>query len=100
MFFERKSLQKSVCLYIYRNISQPSDFTGHIGDAVSFTVSAAGEGLGYQWQYSKDGGRTWGNSGLPGNKTATLTTELTEARLVYSFRCVVTDAGGNTLNSE
>ncbi len=79
--------------------AQPVDFTGQLGDAVSFTVAASGEGLSYQWQYSSDGGATWGNSGLPGNKSATLTTTLTEARLIYRFRCVVTDCSGESVNS-
>jgi uncharacterized repeat protein (TIGR02543 family) len=80
--------------------SQPEDFSGQVGDEVSFTVEAIGRGLSYQWQYSSDGGAHWGNSGLPGNKTATLTTTLTEARLVYRFRCVVTDGSGKKLNSD
>ncbi len=80
--------------------SQPSDFVGSIGDAVSFTVGATGAGLSYQWQYSNDRGVTWKASGLPGNKTATLTTEFTEARLIYLFRCVVTDAYGSSLTSD
>ncbi len=79
--------------------AQPADYTGKIGDAVSFTVGAAGDGLSYQWQYSSDGGITWKASGLPGNKTATLTTELTEARLVYLFRCAVTDSNGNSMTT-
>ncbi len=74
--------------------SQPSDYTGRIGDEVSFTVEATGEDVSYQWQYSSDGGKTWKSSGLSGNATATLTTTLTEARLIYRFRCVVTDAAG------
>jgi hypothetical protein len=79
--------------------AQPVNVTGEIGDPVSFTVAAEGSGLSYQWQYSSDAGKTWGNSGLPGNKTATLTTQLTEARLIYRFRCVVTDAGSNSVTS-
>nr|MCR4771814.1 hypothetical protein [Oscillospiraceae bacterium] len=74
--------------------AQPEDVTAAVGDEVSFTVAASGEGLSYQWQYSSDGGAHWGNSGLPGNDTATLTTTLTEARLIYRFRCVVTDSHG------
>ncbi len=80
--------------------SQPEDYTGSIGDEVSFTVEAVGDELSYQWQYSSDGGNTWGNSGLPGNKTATLSTELTEARLRYLFRCVVTDENGDSVTSD
>ena len=31
-------------------ISQPSDFTGQVGETARFTVAAEGEGLSYQWQ--------------------------------------------------
>ena len=79
--------------------SQPEDYEGSIGDPASFTVEATGAGLSYQWQYSSDGGATWRSSSLTGSKTATLSTELTEARLVYRFRCVVTDAAGNSVTS-
>jgi hypothetical protein len=79
--------------------SQPVDYTGQVGDAVSFTVEATGEGLSYQWQYSSDGGKNWANSGLPGNNTATLSTTFTEARMIYRFRCVVTDGNGNSVTS-
>jgi hypothetical protein len=85
---------------IFEITEQPVDYEGEIGDEVSFTVAATGEGLSYQWQYSSDGGATWKASGLPGNATATLTTQLTETRLVYRFRCVVTDANGGTVTSD
>lgn len=79
---------------------QPEDYVGQIGDEVSFTVEAVGEVLRYQWQYSSDSGTTWGNSSLPGNNTATLSTTFTEARLAYVFRCVVTDGYGNSVTSD
>ncbi len=80
--------------------SQPTDFNGQLGDAVSFTIEATGEGLTYQWQYSSDDGVTWKASSLPGNMSATLSTTLTDARLVYRFRCVVTDSRGTNLISD
>ncbi len=79
--------------------TQPEDYTGRLGDEVSFTVEATGEGLSYQWQFSSDGGATWKNSGLSGNDTATLSMTFTEARMIFRFRCVVTDAGGNSVRT-
>ncbi len=79
--------------------AQPVDYSGTVGDAVSFTVEATGSGLTYQWQFSSDAGKTWKDSGLPGNDTPTLSTTFTEARMIYRFRCVVTDAGGNSVKS-
>jgi len=79
--------------------SQPVNFVGQIGEQASFTVAATGEGLSYQWQYSSNNGGAWHNSTLTGNKTATVSAEFTEARLKYIFRCVITDANGNTVAS-
>ena len=79
-------------------IAQPADFTGKVGDTVRFTVEATGEGLTYQWQYLTPSGK-WVNSGMTGNKTATLSMSFTEARLQYSFRCIVTDGSGDSAAS-
>ena len=80
--------------------TQPESYAGQIGDEVTFTVVATGSSLTYQWQYSSDGGMTWRNSTLSGNNTDTLTTELTEARTAYKFRCVITDGDGNSIASD
>ena len=74
-------------------VTQPENFVGQIGDSASFTVEATGDGLSYQWQYLTPSGK-WVNSGMTGSKTATLKMSFTEARLQYSFRCVITNAQG------
>jgi len=77
-------------------IQQPTDYVGAMGSASTFTVVAEGDGLTYQWQIS--GGRTWKDSGATGAKTATLKPgAVTEARLAYWYRCIITDAYGNTV---
>ena len=63
-------------------------------DAV-FTVVATGDGLTYQWQYSKDGGTTWYNTTLSGNTTDTLTVTAYADRDGRNFRCIIVDAYGN-----
>ena len=35
-------------------ITQPSDYTGAVGEKARFSVVAEGDGLSYQWQYLKD----------------------------------------------
>jgi hypothetical protein len=74
--------------------SQPVDFTGEIGDTATFTVAATGDGVTYRWQMSKDGGRSWSN--VSGATAATFSVGVTATKLTYQFRCVLTDAGGNT----
>ena len=44
-----------------------------MGDEISFSVEASGEGLTYQWQVSENGGSTWGDSGAEGYNTPTIT---------------------------
>ncbi len=81
-------------------IRQPESQTASKGETVKFTVTATGEGLSYQWQYCSAKGSKWYNSGMTGSKTATLTVAATTARNGQKYRCVVSDADGNTLTSD
>ncbi len=76
--------------------AQPEDYTGVIGDTVTFTVEASGDGLSYQWQLSDDDGETWRNSST---KKATYSTTLTTTNDGRAVRCVVTDSSGNSETS-
>ena len=78
---------------------QPKSQSAEAGATVKYTVGATGAGLTYQWQVSKDGGKTWSNSAMTGSKTATLSVEVTEGRNGYQFRCVVTDKKSNSVTS-
>ena len=75
--------------------SQPVNSTAGKGETALFTVAATGYGVKYQWQVSTDGGTNWVDSGSKGNKTDTLSVPVTNARLNYSYRCVITDKAGN-----
>lgn len=77
--------------------TQPSDYSGPLGSVAEFTVAAQGEDLKYQWQAYTNG--SWKNSSLPGYKTSTLSVDVTNSRNGYKFRCVITDASGNTKTS-
>lgn len=78
---------------------QPVNAYGAIGDSVSFTVVAIGDAaVSYQWQYSYDNGVHWANSPATGNRTPSLTLEITEARLGYLYRVNVT-VGTDTVTS-
>lgn len=79
---------------------QPVDYVGEIGDTATFHVEAVGEGLTYVWQFSSNGGTTWQTSTMPGSRTATMTVEMTTARLAYLYRCRVRDTRGSTVYSD
>ncbi len=51
--------------------TQPANQHSNPGQSVSFSVSAVGTSLAYQWQVSSDGGVTW--AALPAGTSATLT---------------------------
>ena len=70
------------------------------GSQATFTVSATGDGLTYQWQLCYAGDDTFRTCTFPGADTATLTVDATKARNGYSFRCVVTDERGNSITSD
>ena len=76
---------------------QPKDFAGKVGDQFSASVTAEGTGLSYQWQYSKDGGKSWRNSGVASAKTATYSFKIASGDLGINYRCVVRDSFNNTI---
>ncbi|MBQ0011939.1 MAG: InlB B-repeat-containing protein [Clostridiales bacterium] len=80
-------------------VTQPQDFVGNLGDMAKFSVVAAGDGLVYQWQMQKGNG-VWTNSTLSSASTATLKVSLTETRIGYKYRCVITDKCGNSVESD
>ena len=74
---------------------QPSDQNPNDGKAVSFTVTASGSDLGYQWQVSKDGGKTWKNSTSSGYKTKTLSFTARTSYSGWMYRCIVANSAGS-----
>jgi hypothetical protein len=74
--------------------TNPVDVTLCVPNAATFSVTAAGSNLTYQWQLSTDGGTTWGNlanaSPYSGVLTATLTVNPTAVAMTGNrYRCVV-----------
>lgn len=77
---------------------QPVDFSGQAGDTAVFSVTANGDGLKYQWQTFKSG--AWSNCSVnDGAKTNTLSLEAKSTRNGTIYRCVITDANNNTVNT-
>ncbi len=73
----------------------PEDQTVAQGATAAFTVAASGEDLHYQWQYSKDGGGTWKNSGSAEARSAHFSFQASTQN-GYQYRCIITNAAGST----
>ena len=75
--------------------AMPVDFTGAIGQTATFSVTAENV-ASYQWQWRyADHSRGWTDTTAAGNKTASISVEITAARLAYEYRCVMLDNAGN-----
>ncbi len=75
--------------------NNPADKTIYSGGSTTFSVTATGTGLGYQWQVSTNGGANWSNltntSPYSGVTTATMTINPANLSLnAYLYRCYVT----------
>ncbi len=90
-------------------ISQhPMDQYGPVGSIAEFDVymdCENDEGIaGYQWQYSKNGGKTWSSitssSAITGYDTAYMQVPVTATRDGRMYRCVITDDWGETIVSD
>ena len=79
---------------------QPVNYTGPVGSTAKFTVKASGEGLTYQWWYKKAGASSFVKSTLASGKKATYSMTLAERHDGWQYYCVVTDAYGQTAQSD
>ena len=77
--------------------AQPRNYVGAANSTAKFTVTASGDSLSYQWQYSDDNGATWLNSSL---KTNTYSAKLTAEKDGRMVRCIITDNAGNSVTSD
>ena len=74
------------------------------GSNTTFSVSASGSSLNYQWQLSTNNGSSWSNlsnAGVySGTTTSTLTiTSATSSMSGYDYRCVVDKSGCSSVTS-
>jgi hypothetical protein len=77
---------------------QPSDTAASVGNPATFTVTATGSDVSYQWQVSADGGTTWGDAA--GATAASHTTAaLLDADNGKRYRVVVSAAGASIVSS-
>ncbi|MCR5204858.1 MAG: hypothetical protein K6E47_07355, partial [Lachnospiraceae bacterium] len=76
---------------------QPASATVDAGSSASFSVTAAGTGLKYLWQYKYAGDSAW--TDWTSKKTASISVAYAAYRDGMSLRCVVTDASGKKVTS-
>jgi len=86
------SYSKAVILKVKPKITlQPKDVTVKRGTTAVFTVNATGANLKFQWQISSDGGKTWHNTTVKGNKTKKITIQTKADQNGKIYRCVVSN---------
>lgn len=76
-------------------IGEPEDCSAKMGGTAHFSVESD-NGVKYQWQFSKDGGKTWYNSSTAGAKTETISFKVTSSNYQNLYRCVITYKGIST----
>ncbi len=79
--------------------AQPKAVTATAGSTVSFTVTATGGKLSYQWQFMSPATGLWSNCSDESAATKTLTVEAKSYRNGYQYRCKVTNTAGTTTSS-
>ena len=78
--------------------TQPKDFTGPVNEKARFKVTARGESLTYQWQYSKDG--QWTNLGGSTAVTSEYAITIKDNLDGRKYRCVITDTNNNVITTD
>lgn len=78
--------------------SQPSDYTGPIGETAIFSVEAEGVDLTYQWQLKK--GSNWANLSTGGATTSTMSIKIDESRDGKVYQCVISDSNGHSVATQ
>ena len=74
--------------------SQPQDTTVESGQTATFTVSATGAGLIYQWQIKRNDGK--GFVDIAGGNEASYTTGKTDTNCNnYSYRCLISNSNAS-----
>lgn len=77
---------------------EPEDQTCEAGDSVTFTITATGDGITYQWQYFDTEDSRWRN--FTSGNASTLTITPTAAWDGRRIQCRLSDNTGNTLYSD
>ena len=80
-------------------LRQPSNVAAAVGEKVSYTVIAQGDGISYQWQY-KNPGDEWTTSSSTDGHTPYYSYTMRADRDGRLSRCIITDKYGNTVTTD
>ena len=80
--------------------AQPEDLTAAAGAKVKLSVTAEGDSLSYQWQYTADNGRTWTTCTSSASKKSVFSFTMYSSFGGRYYRCQITDADGNIIYSD
>ena len=80
-----------------RILRQPEDQPGRVGGKVTFSVEAENV-ASYCWQFHN--GRVWKDATMKGCDGPSMEVEVSQKRLGYMYRCVLTFADGTVLFSD
>ena len=83
---------------VFAITGQPEDTVLELGESTTFTVSAIGKDLAYQWYYMRPEG-SWNKVTVAGCNTASLGITANTKNNGTKFRCHITDGLGNVLVS-
>ena len=78
-------------------LRQPVSASAEPGAVAAVSVTAAGEGLTYQWYLKNKGSSKWSKSSI---RSDTYAVAMTKARDGRELKCVITDQYGNKVTSE
>ncbi|MBR4692789.1 MAG: hypothetical protein IKP17_08525, partial [Oscillospiraceae bacterium] len=78
------------------SVADLSDYVGPLGSTASFTAEATGDGLSYQWYVKNRTATRFSKSSIT---AATYSVTLTEANSGRQLYCVVTDAFGDSVQT-
>ena len=78
-------------------VCRPVSASGALGEEVSVSVEAQGEDLSYKWYFRDAGKAAFSRSSI---KEATYTVAMSNTRAGRALYCVITDALGNSVQSD
>ena len=82
-----------------RITAQPKSVSAVSGSSTGFSVTAAGDGLSYQWQKSTDGGKTWGKCSSVGADSPVFTFRANVHYDGWMYRCRVSNGFGSVTSA-
>ena len=85
---------------VARVIKNPQPATAFAGEQVFYEVSAVGNNMTYQWQYSKDGGKSWKNATEASADTECLTVNVKKEKDGRYYRCRIKTKSGNVYSKK